>query len=78
MAMASARPSAPAPAPFSGGSAFVPAKKAPVALTASAPQAAPVTKAQQVAPGGHVADPKLDTKAGIGVRIGTTGTGDGN
>jgi hypothetical protein len=64
----------PAPTPFSGTSAFVPARRAPVALTAPTVQAAPTAA-------GHnrpVADPKLDEKAGIGTRIGTTGTGDGN
>ena len=75
LAMATSAP-APARTPYSGTSAFVPAKKAPVALSAP-PAPAPAVHAE-TAPTTAKADPKLHRKAGVGTRIGTTGTGDGN
>jgi hypothetical protein len=84
--LAATAPSSPSPSPVrsSGTSAFVPAKKAAVARPAVAadtfqPPAAPKVKEKTAPrPNRPEADPKLDKKAGIGTRIGTTGTGDGN
>ncbi|HYV46325.1 MAG TPA: hypothetical protein VFA20_15760 [Myxococcaceae bacterium] len=72
---------APPPAPYSGVSAFVPPKKAPMVFTAPAPATkAPAVKVvnPDTAPTTAKADPTLAQGSGIGVRIGTTGTGDGN
>lgn len=73
MAMASPPPSS----TLSGASNFVPARKAPVALSAPVPTSAPSLQAQ-TAETSAKADPKLNVTGGGGTRIGTTGTGDGN